>query len=296
MPIRRGAPGELPGLPLRCRSQRLCAIWLAAAALLLLASCSYLPSLSREDPPPPFVLLLSLDKQQYLPGEPVLARLELKRPFGGKVDLAMRPDHETVRFMVRPDRDGGEREITFAEPVYSPQEPTKQWMELAAGAGIPRRFLFTVLTFDRGSFALAAEYLTPDPKDASLPLKTYSPPAAFKVQGNRVFARRYSNGLLHREDALDLARKQVRAEVLDAKGIWAVDEKGFLKWWVNVQCREADNKEMVRSFLIDPYLVRVEDAPKPFEKKEEDLAPPFPRDSKRIQDLREKRRIGTEGK
>jgi len=296
MPIRRGAPGELPRLPLRCTPQRLCAIWLAAAGLLLLVSCSYLPSLSREDPPPPFVLLLSLDKPVYLPGEPVLARVELKRPLGAEMAPAMQPDHETVRFMVRPDRDGGEREITFAEPVYSPQEPTKQRVELAAGAGIPRRFLFTVLTFDRGSFALAAEYVTPDPQNPSLPLKTYSPPAAFKVQGDKVFARRYSNGLLHREDALDLARKQVQGEVLDAKGIWAVDEKGFLKWWVNVQCREADKKEVVRSFLIDPYLVRVEAAPKPFEKKEEDLAPPFPRDSRRIQDLREKRRIGTEGK
>lgn len=294
MPIRRGAPGELPRLPLQCTPQRLCAICLAVACLLLLSSCSHLPFQSKEDPPPPFVLLLSLDKKEYLPGEPVLARVELKRPLGGTTGPALQPDHETVRFMVRPDRDGGEREVTFAEPVYSPQEPTKQWMELPP-QGIPRRFLFTVLTFDRGSFALAAEYVTPDPKDLSLPLKTYSPLAVFKVQGDSVFARRYANGLLYREDALDLARKQVQGEVVDAKGIWAVDEKGFLKWWVNVQCREAD-KEAVRSFLIDPYLVRVEDAPKPFEKKEEDLAPPFPRDSQRMQDLREKRRIGTEGK
>jgi hypothetical protein len=301
MPIQRDVAARCPeardsGLLSLCTFRRLGVAALLAVCLLVLTACSGLSSLKRKEPSSPFSLFLALEKDQFLPGEPILVWLELKRSWQGNIGHALQPDHETVRFMLRPDRDGGEREVTFVEPVYSPQEPTKMWTELAPGAGVQRRFLFTVLTFERGSFAVAAEYEVPDPNNASSPVKIYSPPVVFKVEGQKVFARRYLNGLLYREDAYEIAKKKVQGEILDTNGIWASDEKGFLKWWINVRSRGADDKEEIRSFLVDPYLARVENAPKPFEKSEEDLAPPFPRDSKRIQDLREKAREKASGK
>jgi hypothetical protein len=290
MPIFSGTPAKCSELSFLRAARCVGAVSLVVLGFLSLASCSWMSFSGKKDTSPPFSIYLSLDKAKYLPGEPILAHVELKRSLTGKMDRALQPDHETVRFLLRPDREGGEREITYEEPVYSPQEPTKQWTEISPGKSIPRRFLFTVLTFERGSFALAAEYEVPDPKDVSKSVKIYSPPALFKVEGQKAFARRYRNGLLYREDALDIAKKSVQGEVLDAKCVWAVDEKGFLKWWVNVRCRGADNNEETRSFWVDPYLARAEKASRPFEPKEEDFTPPFPRDSKRVQDLREKAR------
>ncbi len=245
----------------------------------------------------------------YLPGQAVVFEVELAN-LGGDTKRLLSLDHKSLAFYMFPATEEGRKHVRKIDPVYSESEPTGLMTPLRPGESLKRRFLFTQLTFDRGKFILMAECTPPgrnvtdippegesptkrskkDKPGDSAPQKIYSAPFEYSVQGDKVAAHRYLNGLLARKDAIELAKGEVDGEVAETDAIRILDEMGFEKYWVNVQYRDKAGKESTRSFFIDPYLARVwKEAKQPFGKGMASGEMPFPKDSKVYKELREKK-------
>lgn len=141
--------------------------------------------------------------------------------------------------------------------------------------------MFTQLTVERGDFVLLATYQTENDS------KVQAQPFAFSVQGDRVLLHRYLNGLLTRDDAIQLAARRFQVSAENADAMLIQDEMGFLKWHINLPGTAADGQAITRSCFVDPYWGRVWREAQPFVRTPESNEIPYPEDSKLFQQLQE---------
>jgi hypothetical protein len=235
-------------------------------------------------------LSATLEKAEFLPGEPAIMVVRLRNN-GRRTLRVLRLDGGSLRFMTRSMEEGGEKAMRFVDPVSSPQDKTDLMDELAPGVSLERRFLFHALTMDRGDFLILAQYTTPNIKDTRLPIKVESEPVPFAVKGDRVFAHRYLNGLLTRENAVGLCKGALGKDLTagDADAQLVRDEAGFLKWWVNIQVENDKKESSPRSFFVCPYLAEVVMEAEPFVPKENSSEIPFPETSRVFDEFRQRK-------
>jgi len=182
-------------------------------------------------------LACELGKAAYLPGEAILCRITLRNQGAEPLELPVL-DRSTVSFAFWPKGPGGDLEMRYAEPIASTKEriysSSGETGVVAPGGKLERLFIFTTLSLERGEYRLQATYSRPDETTPGAELRAFAETVEFKVEGERVAAHRYSDGVLAKEDAIELAKREAAAPTRDAQAIMVYDEKGFLKWWVNL--------------------------------------------------------------
>ena len=251
--------------------------------LLAPASCARFSA--RKGADSPLRLTIQLPKAQFLPGEVVKAEVALLNPTGQPVEVPML-DHTTLSFSFAPKAKGGDKELRYIEPVFSPKEPSAAPIALAPGTCLQRTFLFTKLTFERGAFVLQPIYSIPESGTTKPARRTYAKAVAFSVAGAKVFAHRTLDGLLTQDDAIALARREIKTKPKHAEAMLVTDEKGFPKWWVNLELAGPGAKGgSVKSYFIDPIQAKVWREAKPFTR-----TPPSepPKNSKLMQEFRDR--------
>jgi hypothetical protein len=252
---------------------------------LLILACSRLAT-DKSGPSSDLTLTLTLDKAAYLPGEPVIATLTLANTGGHPLNLPQL-DHGSLAFTFQPQSRSEVSDLRFIEPVYSTKEQTGITQSLApqgsAGSSLTRRFSFANLTFDRGGFVLGAVYSRPAESSLKPPKKTYAKGTAFTVQGEKVYTKRYLNGLITREEAAKLALAQTGGKLKTAEALLVTDEAGFQKWWVNLTLEGGQT----RSWFVDPYYGKVWKEARPFTTADKGGDPQPAQDAKIIQQLKD---------
>ncbi|MCL5271178.1 MAG: hypothetical protein M1457_11680 [bacterium] len=249
----------------------------------------------------PLTLTLEMSALHYAPGQAVVVTARLANPQAAP-QVFPSLNHVSLKFSVRPNHKAGAAApsagrrgpppMVEIEPVYSELEKTGQPATLAPGAPLARSFVFTTLAMERGDFILQAVYEIPDEAHPDRTRRIYARPVPFTIQGSKIAAHRYLNGLLIREDAI--ARALARddgATTAAASAVVAVlagdrpttaaspaaasspgarqtdailvrDDRGFLNWWVNIQPPGAPAP--VRAWLVDPYFGKVWSQARPF--------------------------------
>jgi len=210
-------------------------------------------------------LRLSLDREVYRPGEAVVLEVAVTNTTNQEVPLP-RLDGRSLSFWFGPVGEGRRCQRT---PVMSKKEEKDlkekgdEEASLKPGQRWTRSFVQTELTPETGQYVTQV-HMGPVLVDASADGKLYSNAPAYQVQGERLF-KRDPQGLLELSEALDLAAKQLTANVVSKEGILIEDEMGFYKWWINLDTRTPDGRPLKTGYLIDPYLGRVWSKARPFE-------------------------------
>lgn len=226
-------------------------------------------------------------RQVFQPGEPVILKVTLKNT-GRKDYPVFSLDYRSLEFYARPASADPDMPLRAYDPVFSPREEPENLVNLEAGGQIERRFLLTLMTFERGSYLLQTQYQSPDIEDMANPVKVFSDPVPFSVEGAKVYARRYLNGLIVEEDAIAIAEKYLKKDTTDSDIRLVIDEMGFYKWQVNLHILAENGGQAIRSFYVCPYQGVVKgEASVPFdpEAETEDLSP---QDLQKLKSIKDK--------
>lgn len=213
-------------------------------------------------------LSIQLDKNAYRPGEAVVVKARLKNPTARTLKLRAL-DALSVAFFFSKE---GTPEPMQRQAVFSPAEGLGRMIELAPGESKERDFLLTRLTYYAGPLKLVAIYDPNNPESrvsgGKLTPRITSNDARYTVSGEQLFAREPTTGLITQEEAGRLARqKAIETGLAGAEpaGIRAVkDERGFDKWYVNV---DAPGKGLT-GWLVNPYTGVVNQLKAPFAEKD----------------------------
>jgi len=228
---------------------------------LALQGCQTVASPAADAPPPKedFVLTASMDKSVYRPGEAVRISISLMNNTEKSVSMRQ-PDAASLGFFFGRT---GDPERMRRDAVSSKNDSKGAMLDLAPGQTYSRKFLLTMLTHFEGPLSLQVHY---DPNVAGLGeqlAKIYSNVVAYEVTGDKLFERD-AGGMIMKQEAINIAQAQVPGDVQSAEAILVEDEKGFYKWWVNVQVQPPGQAASLQSFLIDPYIGKLWSKAKPF--------------------------------
>lgn len=202
-------------------------------------------------------LTVTLDKAAYRPGEAALATVALTNNTRSAYQVN-RLNAKSVVFLFGRQSDPERME---RQAVASEKERMDETFSLAGGATEKRTFLLTRLTEFGGVMALQAHYAPGGAAVAKTGPKVFSTVAPFKVAGARLF-RRDPEGVLVKDEAIRLAKGQVKGEVESAQAIFVRDEMGFYKWYVNLKVKGAAR---LVGWFIDPYQGKPWHEAKPFD-------------------------------
>lgn len=259
----------------------------------LLTGCTgierLLPGAASAEPDPvltsgPFTLQLQLDRQTYRPGQAVICKATLHN-VSETTRTIPKLDAASLRFAFMSVGDAESGPLRYVDPVVSTLEPLGRTQRIAPNGTVTRPFVFTTLTFERGRFALHATYEQP------VPAKTRSQARKFTVQGREAFVKRYPDGIVTREEAIELAQAEIPYPVRDARAVMTVDRKGFKAWWINLYLGDPDDPQGVISYHVNPYLGRVWRETQPFKENLLKDQRPFPKNSRVFDDLREQDKL-----
>lgn len=223
--------------------------WLAALPL----GCATIAK--KQAAAPRLSVLATLEAETFRPGEAVVCTVKVTNE-GDAPAPAGSLSAETLEFWFGPaDTDLRYRR----EPVRSSKEKGFEAITIAPRQSVSRRFVLTRLTEEEGRFALHVLY-SPQGNVAGKP-GLGGPAFLYQVDGQRLF-RRDENGLIRKEDAIEVAKREVGGEVADARAKLVRNEAGFLDWLVTAEVK-ADGRVAQRAFFINPYTgaVRVEARP-----------------------------------
>lgn len=234
----------------------------------------------------PAQIQLQLDQTDYQPGQAVIGNLHLVNATSQTLRTPL-PDHRSVAFYIRTRTAESYGPMKAVEPVFSPHEQTGAVQTVPPGGQLERSFVFTTLTFNRGDFTILAVY-EPARGETDNPLKIYSTPVPFSVQGEQALVHRYPDGLLAEEDAIELAAAEFGRPVERTEAQLVIDHAGFNQWWITLWPQAAPAEPA--AFLVDPYLARIRMETIPYrEQAGKDL--PFRPDVQRMIELRDKRKF-----
>lgn len=242
------------------------------------------------DPARALTLELALDAPAYAPGAPVVAQLTLTNT-GGRAVEAVSLDRTALTFSFRPAQAAGPQSgLLLVEPVYSEKEPAGQGLRLKPGEAQTRRFVLTRLTLERGAYFVQAIYALPRPSGERPAPKVYARAVPFKVEGEKVFAHRYPDGLITRQEAIARAAAQAGFQPAKSDALLVTNQLGFREWWINLA---PTGGGATKSFYVNPYTARViGPAQRPFTAEDQGLRATPPKDSKAAQQVRERMREG----
>ncbi len=250
--------------------------------MVMLMACGCARGVMNEPVSESLELTLSIERAQVAPGEPLLVELTLTNRTD-ELMTVLKPDHESIAFGVtarEPAPGAGQR---FVAPVFSEAEATHVWIDLAPGESLNRQFVFTVLTLERGAYALMAIARVADETRPSGERRVHAPAVGFEVGGEKVFARRYPDGLLAREEAIAIARRAMGAsEAAAGETLLVRDSRGFARWWVNI----GEGGER-RAGLVDPVFARWLGELRPFGEDDRQGVTPIEGDTQALRELKD---------
>ncbi len=251
---------------------------ICALLCLLFSGCSLFKGSGEEEE---LSLDFVLDKDSYLPNEPVLATLNLQNNTKEILNIYYF-DARSVLFYIKNEETGKPLEVM---PVYSEKEQLLALRELQSDEKMERQFLFTNLTKDIGVYALQAIY-DPSPgkeKEKGRP-KIATKPLKFGISGTAPYERD-GKGILLKENAIDIAKQRLGKPVSDAWAKLVKNEAGFYDWWVTLAITEEKDQNtspVLKAYFVNPYraLVRREASPfqKPVDTGDKPLVPFKPKD------------------
>jgi hypothetical protein len=240
---------------------------LAALAMLMLVAggCSRVPVIGKyfkgnTIAKSPIGIDLRLAQTSVRPGDAVLAYLFIRNVGSANLRVQML-DASSIDFYAAGPKSVGTIRVY---PVVSSKESLGQLEEIKPGQYLPkiqaqafaRAFVFTTLTKEPGDYRLQAIY-HPTPKGAPSDLAPVIAKAvAFQVAGPRSF-NRDREGILLKDDAIEIAKRHVGQPVTAAEALLVEDEQmGFLLWKVVLTVDPKDLKpgeRNPRSIFVNPY-------------------------------------------
>jgi len=218
---------------------------------------------------------LVLEKDAYLPNEPVLATVNLEN-ITQEILKIYYFDARSVLFYLMNEETGKPLEVM---PVYSEKEQLLTLTELEPDKTIERKFLFTNLTKNIGVYALQAIY---DPSPAQEMEKgrpkISSKALKFSVSGSPPYERD-GKGILLKENAIEISKQRLLGKsVSDAWAKLVKNEAGFYDWWVTLALAEEKDQNtspVLKAYFVNPYLAFVRKEATPFQKPEDKVEKPL---------------------
>jgi len=235
--------------------QRLRQQVLLAGALLAALPLGCANLAKKEAAAPRLEVVATLDSVEYRPGEAVVCTVKVTNA-GDAPAPAGSLSADTLEFWYGP---AGTDLRYRREPVRSSKEEGFEPCTIAPKASISRRFVFTRLTEEGGHFALHTLY-SPGGNVAGKP-GTAGPAFLYRVDGQRLF-RRDENGLIRKQDALEVLRQEMGCDLTSAEAKLVRNEAGFLDWFVTAEAK-GDGQPLRRACFVNPYtgVIRAEAKP-----------------------------------
>jgi len=201
----------------------------------------------------PLVLSVSLDREQYDVGEPVVVTVGLENRGRRAVDVP-RFDAQSLKFMAGLK---GVNTRVYREPVAS-AEVEPQGRQVKPGEAATRQFLFTRLSEQEGEYALLVSLKGIVVKGELLDDVLYATPVPFRVTSRVSLRRDPVNGMILKEQAVEIARKSVVGEVKETRAVLVpLGDSGLFTWLVMLRAQTSDGKEKRSVIQVDPYTGRV---------------------------------------
>jgi hypothetical protein len=229
---------------------------LLGAVVLAIEGCAVTPKEARVE------LTVSLNADSYQIGEPVLATVRFTNEAEGAKNGAPQLvvpalDDSTLKFYMAKQGSAVRMKRQPVLPENSPPEAHT----LPAQKSVSRTFLFTRLTAEPGDWGLVAALSGCQSQTGTVGLMPtyYSKIAEYRVTDKVMLQRDPYSGLITRDQAIALARKQ--AAKGDAEGARAVlvplEDTGLYVWTVFV----GEGKDWLHdatAFTVNPYSGAVE--------------------------------------
>lgn len=242
-----------------------------SSALLLfsIAGCSRISGSAGKNPTATDAITVKVtsDSPQatpYRPGQAVVVTVEVRNSGSSPVNIP-ELDAASVEFWAgRKDDTRRAQSLPVVSEMESAAGLGGRLTTLAPGASLSRKFVHTRLTSEAGEFVLQARY--PAAGDGGSGEASYSESLDYNVAGTALFTRD-ADGLVVKADAVGIAERELGGMAGASDAILILDEKGFLKWWVNVR---SPDEHAPKGALVDPYLGRFWALAEPFSPK----APP----------------------
>lgn len=242
--------------------ERCMKLWLILfTCLIFAAGCSSL----QEEYEPALGVTIALDKEVYQIGEPVVVNVTVTNLTRKELTL-VRFDAQTVRFMMT----AKESFVNVArEPVIS-REVIPEMRVLKGKETITRPFLFTQLSEKEGDYALIASFKGAF-QDEEIDTQ-FSLPIGYKVSKDVAFRRDKNNGLILKEQALEIAKKSINQKnILEERAVLVpMGKSGLFTWTVMLRYTAQDGKERRATMNVDPYMGKI----RPIELKDKDVPQP----------------------
>jgi len=198
---------------------------------------------------------MDLDKQSYLPNEPVIFTLHLQNLANSELKI-YNFDVRAVSFYRMNEATGEPLEVM---PVYSEKEPLLTVTTLKSKGAMERKFVFTTLTAVSGNYKIQAFYRSSPVRGEEGRSTVISNACAFQVSGEPIYGRD-GKGILEKEDAIKIARMKCTGTVRATTATLVINEAGFYDWWVLFDlAQRAGNRVMTlkKAYLVNPYLAAV---------------------------------------
>lgn len=200
----------------------------------------------------PVAVTVQTDKVAYDIGEPVIVTVRVQN--AGKNALILpRLDGEALRFRMTMQ---GENPVIERQPVES-KEVRPELREVLPGQSTERKFLFTRLTMEEGQFVVSVTLKGMVIDKQAVEDAVFSKPAAYAVSGKVALRRDVANGMILKEQALELARGLYLAQNSVSKCkeeivLMPLGQSGLFNWVV-VFTTGAAGKEDAQWFEVNPY-------------------------------------------
>jgi len=239
--------------PFRSR-ERLWLLHVVACSLLALAQavllgCNWCPAAA-----PPMDMTVSLDREQYDIGQPLVATVRLENHARRQMDVP-RFDQRALRFFYMASELGAP---LLREPVHSlalQDDPR----HIAPGETTERRFLFTRVTEEPGQFLLAVSFKGAVLKGKLLEQEIFAKPVKYRVT-ERVALRRDSvSGLVLKTQAAELACRHAAGKATASRVVLVpLGETGVYTWVVLLHVEEPGRQARSCAVQVNPYTGRVD--------------------------------------
>jgi hypothetical protein len=266
-------------LPMNFSSRHNKSTLLCCSLVLFLFVLAQGCSLLRKGAEPALILVLSIDRPTYRPGDAVIANVQVLNTTGHEYTIQNLNAKSLSFWLINADTD----ETHKLEPVYTEKEDMIFPRTLGEHEAISRPFLLSEATTTSGTYSLHAIYEGALVAENKAPFVPPSKRVVFRVEGERQFSRDL-NGILKKDDAIELARRAVGEPATLVDATLVKNEAGFLDWWITLQIKQSsgnEGKEVKRAFLINPYLGAVRKEVSPLEKQksteEKTIIPPLKR-------------------
>lgn len=196
----------------------------------------------------PVRVILSLDKETYQPGEPLVAEVLIVNTAARQLVVNV-PSHKSLSFWQGAEDTSPVKSV----PVFTDKDSGLSVTELPADDVLRRSFVFPKATLTSGTFTMQVSYDS-DPQNAlEEEFLANSRQLAYKVAGETIF-HRDSNGILLKEDAIRIAKESADGEPDVGRVQLIVNEAGFYDWLVVLRPRGG---EPATAYFVNPYLAKV---------------------------------------